>query len=226
ALVVVLALALSLVLRGGPNGGPDLIPGSGDRPDFDSAPGPIVLTPTAPAPGTDATPDDAGSPTPTATDVASSEPVLTLTPDRGPCGTSITARGDNFPAGKTIELTGKIGSSNNPRTLGNTTVEADGTFAIEFESRSLGCNDRTRDGTQYAISAITGNTKAGEEEVDLASATFTLSSASSPVTPTPGLTLDPDRGPYGNRDAAAPQSDGGHLEGLASPGKGTPSGTS
>ncbi len=152
-----------------------------------SSPPSAIVTPSRPVPT--ATPM-AASPSPMATAAITSQPVLTLTPDSGPCNTQIRVRGAGFPARKQINFTIKVGDSDTLHTMYGPVVLDDGTFSgAGLEPRAQGwCDDRTPDGTTLTLSAVTGNAPAGEQGEILAQATFTVSSpagATAALSPTP-----------------------------------------
>lgn len=114
------------------------------------------------------------------------EPILTLEPDHAPCASRVVMRGTSFPPGQAIQL-GAI-QTTPPNHQGvifaRTTVAVDGTFIVEAEMRLIvgPCvsGQAASDETQFTIYAGTDEGNPGRSTF-LATATFTVSSSSTPI---------------------------------------------
>lgn len=113
-------------------------------------------------------------------------PTLTLTPDRGPCTTQITLRGEGFPAGRIVNLIAGAEGDGVAVHFASPAVAADGTLALQADMRRIegGCGvsggHQFPAGTRYRFIATTDEPSSQL----LATAFFTLAPSSSG---TPGL---------------------------------------
>ncbi len=111
---------------------------------------------------------------------AAADPLLTLEPERGACDVpapTITARGSNFPPGRTISLMvwRQFPFSDVGAEATTVVVGADGTFATEL--RLVGCEPGDINGARFRVTA---QTREGRDFGPvLASAIFTLTASPS-----------------------------------------------
>jgi hypothetical protein len=117
---------------------------------------------------------------PSGTATSAAAPLLVLTPDRGPCGTTVVARGANFPSQVVRFYVSQVGSDNAAETPDEPTpVAPDGTFAAAPRLLAFACGSaRPPDGTQIRVTAVavTGPGKPADD-APRAQAIFTLTSA-------------------------------------------------
>lgn len=132
-------------------------------------------------------------------------PLLTVEPDRASCADRVFIRGTNFPPGQVVNLTARAGRSDVVIRFASLPVTVDGTFVLQMDLQRIepACGvsggPQVTDGTPYTILATTDD----RQSTALASATFILTTSSTPL---PGLpntgsdaqpqfSLEPDRGP-------------------------------
>ena len=67
-------------------------------------------------------------------------PILTLEPSAGPCDAPVTAIGEGFPPGESVELTlGRLSSNARGELLTTVTSDDSGSFRTEITFGELGC---------------------------------------------------------------------------------------
>ena len=108
----------------------------------------------------------------TAAPVGAATPVLAVTPDRGPCGTRVTTRGEAFPAGATIAVFVLYPAPRPPggggQQVAQLSADAAGAFAVALP---IYCGPDEPEGTQFRIVAQ------AVPDGPAASAAFTISTA-------------------------------------------------
>lgn len=97
-------------------------------------------------------------------------PNLTLTPDRGPCGTDVTAQGTGFPAG--IDVLIHTGSDNGP-IVGRARVGPDGGFTAVLDTVGCTAAAPVANGTQLRVVATQDRPVAGDTPLRIY-ATYTI----------------------------------------------------
>ncbi len=123
-----------------------------------------------------------------AAEATAAGPALTLTPDAGPCGRSVEARGTGYPPGSTVNVRGPFvpGTAINLASRSGVpqpvvAVGPDGTFALGLLPCTAATDGADRTSTQYLWTAETRDASRA-----FANATFTVTVATTPGLPNTG----------------------------------------